>query len=170
MIILHQVFCDHCSTIEGESELSRNWCRIIYQPHHILYIHHTSCTFTLWVLHQVTQKDIHFRIIKWKIEIQLLYNIRKGCPGFVRIELYLFHKVLVQLIHTKNAVVPLLPVLCTISTASPKALKYKYLWQLIQYWWSTILWGSCIQVLGTCHLSNVYTYYWYNANTIDGIW
>ena len=40
VIILHQAFCDHCSTIEGESELSRNWCRIIYQPCII------SCTFT----------------------------------------------------------------------------------------------------------------------------
>ena len=30
MIILHQVFCDHCSTIEGESELSRNKHRTTY--------------------------------------------------------------------------------------------------------------------------------------------
>ena len=42
MVILHQAFCDHCSTIDGESELSRNWCRIIYQPYIIV-----SCTFTL---------------------------------------------------------------------------------------------------------------------------
>ena len=32
MIRLCQAFCDYCSTIEGESELSRNWCRIRYQP------------------------------------------------------------------------------------------------------------------------------------------
>ena len=31
--ILHQAFCDHCSTIEGESELSRNKHRIIYTNH-----------------------------------------------------------------------------------------------------------------------------------------
>ena len=30
VIILHQVFCDHCSTMEGESELSRNKHRITY--------------------------------------------------------------------------------------------------------------------------------------------
>ena len=32
MIRLHQAFHDYCSTIEGESELSRNWHRIIHQP------------------------------------------------------------------------------------------------------------------------------------------
>ena len=39
MIILHQVFCDHCSTIEGESELSRNKHRTIYQQATYLYLH-----------------------------------------------------------------------------------------------------------------------------------
>ena len=38
VILLHQAFCDCCSTIEGESELSRNKHRTIYQPH-ILYLH-----------------------------------------------------------------------------------------------------------------------------------
>ena len=40
MIILHQAFCDHCSTIERESELSRNKHRTIHIPtKHILYLH-----------------------------------------------------------------------------------------------------------------------------------
>ena len=48
MVILHQVFCDHCSTIEGESELSRNRYRTTYnqqaaaysiQQQHILYLY-----------------------------------------------------------------------------------------------------------------------------------
>ena len=54
MVILHQVFCDHCSTIEGESELSRNWHRIIYQPYII------SCTFTLVNYSHVSKIYIKF--------------------------------------------------------------------------------------------------------------
>ena len=38
MIILHQVFCDHCSTIEGESELSRNKHRTTYTNHTSLFV------------------------------------------------------------------------------------------------------------------------------------
>ena len=49
VIILHQAFCDHCSTIEGESELSRNKHRIIYQPYIILY------TFTLVLWWEISQ-------------------------------------------------------------------------------------------------------------------
>ena len=41
VIILHQVFCDQCSTIEGESELSRNKHRTTYTNQKPI------CTFTL---------------------------------------------------------------------------------------------------------------------------
>ena len=57
MIILYQAFCDHCSTIEGESELSRNWRRIIYQPYIIL------CTFTLVPWPGSRQ---HTRTLRWR--------------------------------------------------------------------------------------------------------
>ena len=52
MIILHQVFCDHCSTIEGESELSRNKDRTTYtQPPLILYLHNR---YILCIVDEVT--------------------------------------------------------------------------------------------------------------------
>ena len=45
MIRLHQAFCDYCPTIEGESELSRNWRRIIYQPTtHPIFVPSHVCT------------------------------------------------------------------------------------------------------------------------------
>ena len=46
MIRLCQAFCDYCSTIEGESELSRNKHRITYTNHTSWRYHHI-CTFTL---------------------------------------------------------------------------------------------------------------------------
>ena len=58
VIKLHHAFCDHCSTIEGESELSRNGCRMIYQPH-ILYLHIGAVMRDLAVEQYLTQKDMH---------------------------------------------------------------------------------------------------------------
>ena len=39
VILLHQAFCDYCSTIEGEPELSRNKHRTIYPTTHIVPSH-----------------------------------------------------------------------------------------------------------------------------------
>ena len=44
VILLHQAFCDYCSTIEGEPELSRNKHRTIYEP-----VHPITCTFILYL-------------------------------------------------------------------------------------------------------------------------
>ena len=46
MITLHPAFCDYCSTIEGESELSRNKHRTTVHRVTILYHNHISYTFT----------------------------------------------------------------------------------------------------------------------------
>ena len=56
VIILRHVFCGHCSTIEGESELSRNKYRTTYnqQQQHILYLNNIFCTFTQEQEHTLT--------------------------------------------------------------------------------------------------------------------
>ena len=66
VIRLHQAFCDYCSTIEGESELSRNSGRIIYQPttHPIynhtsyLYLHTGAVMRDLAVEQYLTRKEL----------------------------------------------------------------------------------------------------------------
>ena len=58
IILLHQAFCDYCSTIEGESELSGNKHRTIYQPP-ILYLHTGAVMSDLPVEECPTWKELH---------------------------------------------------------------------------------------------------------------
>ena len=52
VILLHQAFCDYCSSIEGEPELSRNKHRTTYTNQYTYY-----CTFTLKRVHTQTGLD-----------------------------------------------------------------------------------------------------------------
>ena len=76
VLILHQVLCDHCSTIEGESELSRNKYRTTYNQQtanifytliHILHLHTGAMMRDLAVEQYPTWKDLcssnHFRTL-----------------------------------------------------------------------------------------------------------
>ena len=65
VIRLHQAFCDYCSTIEGESELSRidigsytNQQHMLFIPSH-LYLHTGGVTRDLAVEQYLTWKDLH---------------------------------------------------------------------------------------------------------------
>ena len=64
MITLHPAFCDYCSTIDGESELSRNKHRTTIHKVTILYYNQQSCTFTSgqikdWYYWYLTTRGIH---------------------------------------------------------------------------------------------------------------
>ena len=67
--MLHLAFCDYCSTIEGESELSRNkhWTTQIPTIHHI-------CTFTIEA--ETSQEKGHLQGIIVVAEIGVPSNSR----------------------------------------------------------------------------------------------
>ena len=59
--ILHPAFCDYCSTIEGESELSRDKHRTThtsYPVHHNLYLHTGAMMRDLTVGQYLTRKEL----------------------------------------------------------------------------------------------------------------